>query len=92
MWRRARRRCDRRQPATRFERRARTVEALAEVEAGIAVEAVTAADAASASMEAPVEPVIEPTAVYARTAVSVTIGTDGSPAFGTADIGEQAAS
>ena len=77
-----------------IERRARTVEALAEVEAGIAVEAVTAADAASASMEAPapVEPVIEPTAVYARTAVSVTIGTDGSPAFGTADVGEPAAS
>ncbi|HMD93851.1 MAG TPA: glycosyltransferase 87 family protein [Trebonia sp.] len=75
-----------------IERHARTVEALPEVVAGIAAEDVTAADAVSASMEAPAEPVIEPTAVYARTAVSVTIGADGSPAFGTADVGEPTAS
>ena len=53
---------------------------------------MTAADAAAASMEVPVGLVIEPTAVYAKTAVSVTIGADGSPAFGTADIGEPTAS
>jgi len=58
------------------------------VEAGT----VIAADAASASMAAAEEPVIEPTAVYARTAVSVTIGADGSPAFVSADVGEPAAS
>src|SRR6516165_5277205 len=56
------------------------------VEAGT----VIAADAGSASMAAAEEPVIEPTAVYARTAVSVTIGADGSPAFVSADVGEPA--
>jgi hypothetical protein len=43
-------------------------------------------------MAAAEEPVIEPTAVYARTAVSVTIGADGSPAFVSADVGEPAVS
>jgi hypothetical protein len=71
-------------------RRARAVPAIP----GVAAEGATviAADAASASMAASAEPVIEPTAVYARTAVSVTIGADGSPAFVSADAGEPAAS
>jgi hypothetical protein len=42
-------------------------------------------------MAASAEPVIEPTAVYARTGVSVTIGADGSPTFVSADVGEHAA-
>jgi hypothetical protein len=60
--------------------------AAAEPAIGAVGEALGAADAASASMEAPADPVIEPTAVYARQAVSVTIGADGSPAFLPADI------
>jgi len=73
-------------------RRARAVPAVPGVVTEGAIETVTAADAASASMAASDEPVIEPTAVYARTAVSVTIGADGSPAFVSADVGEPAAS
>src|SRR5215469_16997052 len=69
-------------------RRARAVPAVPGVVTEGAIETVTAADAASASMAASDEPVIEPTAVYARTAVSVTIGADGSPAFVSADVGE----
>ena len=60
--------------------------AAAEPAIGAVGGALGAAEAASASMEASAEPVIEPTAVYARTAVSVTIGADGSPAFLSADV------
>jgi hypothetical protein len=48
------------------------------------VTAVTAATAAT-------DPVIEPTAVYVKPAVSVTIGADGSPAFMAGDVPEPAA-
>jgi Glycosyltransferase family 87 len=57
--------------------------------------AVAATDAASASVEASAaeaaEPVIEPTAVFSKPAVTVTIGADGSPAFASSDVGEPAA-
>jgi Glycosyltransferase family 87 len=56
---------------------------------------VAATDAASASEasagEAASEPVIEPTAVFSKPAVTVTIGADGSPAFASSDVGEPAA-
>jgi hypothetical protein len=77
-----------------LDRRARAVVAAPGVAIEGAVEAPTviAADAASASMAASDEPVIEPTAVYARTAVSVTIGADGSPSFMSPDVEEPATS
>jgi len=77
-----------------LERRARAATAApaAAVAAGPApAEAVAAADAASASVEVPADAVIEPTAVYARAAISVTIGADGSPTFLSADAAEPAA-
>jgi len=48
--------------------------------APVAVTAATAVD------EPVTEPVIEPTAVYVKPAISVTIGTDGSPAFLSGDV------
>ena len=63
--------------------------------------ALAASHAASASAEAAArevsaqvavsEPVIEPTAVYVKPSISVTIGADGSPTFGAADLTEPAA-
>jgi hypothetical protein len=75
-------------------------------ETGPAADAVAAADVTSASVEAAAdqtgahraaageaaaEPVIEPTAVYSKPTVTVTIGADGSPAFASADVDEPAA-
>jgi hypothetical protein len=69
-------------------------------EAAPVTDAVATADVASASIEAAagaatageatVEPVIEPTAVYAKPVVTVTIGADGSPTFASADANEPA--
>jgi Glycosyltransferase family 87 len=65
-------------------------------EAEPVTDAVAAADAASASVEAATgeattaEPVIEPTAVYPKSAVTVSIGPDGSPAFASGDADEPA--
>lgn len=68
-------------------------------------DAVAAADVASASVEATAaettaaettaaettaDPVIEPTAVYAKPAVTVSIGADGSPTFASRDVDEPA--
>jgi Glycosyltransferase family 87 len=63
-------------------------------------DAVAAADVASASVEATAaettaaettaDPVIEPTAVHAKPAVTVSIGADGSPTFASRDVDEPA--
>lgn len=82
-----------RRAAMAAESRAAADQAVAEVtgsDAGSAADAVTvsgkALAAESASGSAPVD-VIEPTAVYPKSAVSVTIGTNGTPKFGRGDDG-----
>jgi hypothetical protein len=47
--------------------------------------------AAAAVAEPEIEPVIEPTVLYVKPAIAVTIGADGSPAFMDADAPESAA-